>query len=128
MLTTNGSRVDREFVPDHDAVVTQRLAEAGAVIIGKHGCYEYACSPPNPLYGPSRNPWDTRRDTGGSSSGTGAAVAAYMCYGGIGTDTGGSIRNPLGRLRDRGIKADLRSRQPPRGVPAVLVPWITQAP
>ena len=104
VLTTNGSRVDRDNVPAQDAVVTQRLAEAGAIIIGKHGCYEYACSPPNPLYGPSRNPWDTGRDTGGSSSGTGAAVSAHMCYGGIGTDTGGSIRNPSGVCGIVGLK------------------------
>ena len=104
VLTTNGSKVDANFVPDHDATVTQRLAAAGAVIVGKHGCYEYACSPPNPLFGPSRNPWNTARDTGGSSSGTGAAIAAYMCYGGIGTDTGGSIRNPAGVCGIVGLK------------------------
>ena len=104
VLTTNGSKVDANHVPDHDATVTQRLAREGAVIIGKHGCYEYACSPPNPLYGPSRNPWDTTRDTGGSSSGTGAAIAAFLCYGGIGTDTGGSIRNPAGICGIVGLK------------------------
>ena len=102
--TTNGSKVHTDFVPDHDATVTQRLTGAGAVIVGKHGCYEYACSPPNPLYGPSHNPWNTARDTGGSSSGTGAAIAAYMCYGGIGTDTGGSIRNPSGVCGIVGLK------------------------
>ena len=102
--TTNGSKVHTNNVPSQDAVVTQRLSGAGAVIVGKHGCYEYACSPPNPLYGPSRNPWDTTRDTGGSSSGTGAAIAAYMCYGGIGTDTGGSIRNPAGVCGIVGLK------------------------
>lgn len=104
VLTTNGSKVHAEFVPDHDATVTRRLTAAGAVIVGKHGCYEYACSPPNPIYGPSRNPFDTTRDTGGSSSGTGAAIAAYMCYGGIGTDTGGSIRNPSGVCGIVGLK------------------------
>ena len=104
VLTTNGSKVDANHVPDQDATVTQRLTDAGAVIVGKHGCYEYACSPPNPLYGPSRNPWNTTRDTGGSSSGTGAAIAAYMCYGGIGTDTGGSIRNPSGVCGIVGLK------------------------
>ena len=104
VLTTNGSKVDANHVPDQDATVTRRLTDAGAVIVGKHGCYEYACSPPNPLYGPSRNPWNTTRDTGGSSSGTGAAIAAYMCYGGIGTDTGGSIRNPSGVCGIVGLK------------------------
>ena len=102
--TTNGSKVHADLVPDHDATVTQRLAAAGAVIVGKHGCYEYACAPPNPLYGPTRNPWNTSLDTGGSSSGTGAAIAAFMCYGGIGTDTGGSIRNPAGICGIVGLK------------------------
>ena len=49
VLTTNGSRVDANRIPDQDATVTRRLIDAGAVIVGKHGCYEYACSPPNPL-------------------------------------------------------------------------------
>ena len=104
VLTTCGSKVHADYVPDHDATVPQRLASAGAVIVGKHGCYEFACAPPNPLYGPSRNPWNTMLDTGGSSSGTAAAIASYMCYGGIGTDTGGSIRNPAGVCGVVGLK------------------------
>lgn len=104
VLTTCGSRVNADWVPDHDATVTQRLAAAGAVIVGKHNCYEFACAPPNPLYGASRNPWNTTRDTGGSSSGTGAAIAAHMCYGGIGSDTGGSIRIPAGLCGIVGLK------------------------
>ncbi len=104
VLTTNGSKVHANNVPSLDATLTQRLTDSGALIVGKHGCYEYACSPPNPLYGPSSNPWDTTMDTGGSSSGTGAAIAAYMCYGGIGTDTGGSIRNPSGICGIVGLK------------------------
>ena len=102
--TTCGSKVFTDLVPNYDATVTQRLAAAGAVIIGKQGCYEFAIAPPNPLYGSSRNPWNTTCDTGGSSSGTGAAIAAYMCYGGIGTDTGGSIRNPAGVCGVVGLK------------------------
>ena len=104
VLTTYGSKIHANFVPDHDATVTQRLSAAGAVIVGKHGMFEYACAPPNPLYGPSRNPWNTGRSCGGSSSGTGAAIAAYMCYGGIGTDTGGSIRYPAGVCGVVGLK------------------------
>jgi aspartyl-tRNA(Asn)/glutamyl-tRNA(Gln) amidotransferase subunit A len=104
VLTTCGSQVNADWVPDHDATVTQRLAAAGAVIVGKHNCYEFACAPPNPLYGASRNPWNTTRDTGGSSSGTGAAIAAHMCYGGIGSDTGGSIRIPAGLCGIVGLK------------------------
>ena len=104
VLTTCGSKVLSNWIPDHDATVTQRLAAAGAVVVGKQHCYEFACAPPNPLYGPTRNPWNTGRDTGGSSSGTGAAIAAYMCYGGIGSDTGGSIRNPAGVCGVVGLK------------------------
>ncbi len=102
--TTCGSKVLTDWVPDQDATVTQRLSAAGAVIVGKQHCYEFACAPPNPLYGPTRNPWNTGRDTGGSSSGTGAAIASYMCYGGIGSDTGGSIRNPAGVCGVVGLK------------------------
>ena len=104
VLTTCGSKVLKDWVPGYDATVTQRLAAAGAVVVGKQHCYEFACAPPNPLYGPTRNPWNTGRDTGGSSSGTGAAIAAYMCYAGIGSDTGGSVRNPAGVCGVVGLK------------------------
>ena len=104
VLTTCGSKLYADWVPDQDATVTHRLASAGAVVVGKQGCYEFACAPPNPLFGPSHNPWNTALDTGGSSSGTGAAIASYMCYGGIGTDTGGSIRNPAAICGIVGLK------------------------
>ena len=104
--TTCGSKVFADWVPDYDATVTQRLKVAGAVIIGKHHCYEFACSPPSPFFGPAtRNPWNTERDAGSSSSGTSAAIAAYLCYGGIGTDTGGSIRVPAAVTGTVGLKA-----------------------
>lgn len=102
--TTCGSKILANRVTDYDATVVQRLKEAGAVIIGKHCCYEFALAPQNPLYGPTHNPWDTERDSGGSSSGTGAAIAAYMCYAGVGTDTGGSIRLPASMCGIVGLK------------------------
>ena len=102
--TTCGSKVFADWVPDYDATVTERLKAAGAVIIGKDHCYEFAIAPPNPMFGPTRNPWNIDRDPGGSSSGTGAAVAAYLEYGGIGTDTGGSVRHPASLCGIVGLK------------------------
>ena len=102
--TTCGSKVFANQVPDYDATVVERLKAAGAVIIGKHCCYEFALASPNPLYGLTHNPWNTEQDPGGSSSGTGAAIAAYMCHGGIGTDTGGSIRLPASMCGIVGFK------------------------
>jgi aspartyl-tRNA(Asn)/glutamyl-tRNA(Gln) amidotransferase subunit A len=102
--TTHGSKVFAGRVPSQDATLVERLRSAGAVIVGKHTLYEFACAPHNPLYGPAHNPWDTERDTSGSSSGSGAAVAAYLCYGAIGTDTGGSIRSPASMCGVVGLK------------------------
>ena len=102
--TTCGSKVFSERVPEQDAIITERLKAAGAVIVGKHNLYEFACAPHNPLYGTVRNPWDLERDTSGSSSGSAAAVAAYLCYGAIGTDTGGSIRSPASMCGIVGLK------------------------
>jgi aspartyl-tRNA(Asn)/glutamyl-tRNA(Gln) amidotransferase subunit A len=89
--TTASSKVLADFIPDYDATVVARLKAAGAVIIGKTNTHEFA-------YGyvttPTRNPWDTQRIPGGSSGGSGSAVAASMCIAGTGTDTGGSIRVP----------------------------------
>jgi aspartyl-tRNA(Asn)/glutamyl-tRNA(Gln) amidotransferase subunit A len=102
--TTCGSRVFRDQVPDQDATIVQRLNAAGAVMVGKLGLYEFACAPPNPLFGATRNPWDLERDTGGSSSGSAAAVAAYLCHAAIGTDTGGSIRSPASLCGIVGLK------------------------
>ena len=94
--TTAGSRILAEWVPDVDATVTARLRRAGAVVIGKHNCHEFAAGTTtnNPHYGPARNPWDPQRVPGGSSGGTGASVTAGTCLGGMGTDTGGSVRIP----------------------------------
>src|ERR1700675_4053700 len=94
--TTAGSKILKDFIPKHDAQVAVLLKEAGAVILGKTNMHEFAygVTSNNPHYGPVRNPWDTERISGGSSGGSAAAVAAGLCYGSIGTDTGGSIRIP----------------------------------
>ncbi|HJP40269.1 MAG TPA: amidase [Dehalococcoidia bacterium] len=94
--TTAGSRILGDWVPDHDATVVTRLREAGAVAVGKLNMHEFAygTDSANPWYGPVHNPWDLDRHPGGSSGGSGAAVAAGECFAATGTDTGGSIRIP----------------------------------
>ncbi len=95
-VTTAGSKILARWVPDFDAAVVESLQQAGAVIVGKTRMSEYAYSPGsnNAHYGPTHNPWHPEHDTGGSSSGSGAAVAAGLVFAAIGTDTGGSIRIP----------------------------------
>src|SRR6266853_4458894 len=92
--TTAGSKILKDFIPLHDAEVWAKLQEAGAILVGKTNLHEFAygVTTNNPHYGPTRNPWDLNRIPGGSSGGSAAAVAAGLCYGSIGTDTGGSIR------------------------------------
>ncbi len=94
--TTGGSKILKDFVPDEDATAVTRLKEAGAVILGKTNMHEFAFGPvnTNPHYGDAHNPWDLNRVTGGSSGGSGAAVAARMGGAALGSDTGGSIRIP----------------------------------
>lgn len=96
ILTTMGSAFFRDYAPDHSATVVQRLEEAGAVSIGKTNTHEFAYGPTGDrsFFGPTRNPHDAARITGGSSGGSGAAVAAGLVYGALGSDTGGSIRIP----------------------------------
>jgi aspartyl-tRNA(Asn)/glutamyl-tRNA(Gln) amidotransferase subunit A len=104
--TTAGSKILKDFIPQHDAQVVVLLKEAGAVILGKTNMHEFAygVTSNNPHYGPVRNPWDLSRISGGSSGGSAAAVAAGLCYGSIGTDTGGSIRIPSALCGIVGVK------------------------
>ena len=93
--TTGGSKVLGGFVPDEDASVVVRLRAAGAIVFGKTNTPEFAYGPLNAYhYGPSRNPWDPSRFTGGSSMGSAAALAGGLVPGAFGSDTGGSIRGP----------------------------------
>ena len=94
--TTVGSKIMGDFVPDYDAAVTERFADAGAILLGKLQMHEFAlgATSENPHHGPAHNPWDTSRITGGSSGGSGSAVASGQCMAALGSDTGGSVRIP----------------------------------
>lgn len=94
--TTAGSKFFAENIPPEDAFVVEKLKQAGGLILGKTNTHEIALGVTgnNPHYGTARNPWDTTRIPGGSSSGSAIAVATGMALGALGTDTGGSIRIP----------------------------------
>ncbi|MCH2502347.1 MAG: amidase [Dehalococcoidia bacterium] len=95
VLTTGGSRILKDNVPSEDATVIAKLKEAGAVMLGKLNMSEFAMAEIyNHPYGTPRNPWDLERNPGTSSSGSGAATAAFLCSTSLGEDTGGSIRGP----------------------------------
>ena len=104
--TTAASAVFDDRVPDEDAEVARRLAAAGAVVVGKANLHEFAFggTSATSYYGPVRNPWALERNPGGSSGGSAAAVAADLCYGALGTDTGGSIRTPASYCSVVGLK------------------------
>jgi len=104
--TTGHSKVMIDHVPREDATSVRRLTEAGAIVVGKLATHEFAFGGPSfdLPWPPARNPWDTSRFTGGSSSGTGAAVAAGLILGGTGSDTGGSIRGPAAFCGLAGLK------------------------
>jgi len=104
--TTCGSKLFADHVPDHDAAVVERLEAAGAVLLGKLGMHEmaYGITSNNPHFGAVRNPWNTDCIPGGSSGGSGAAVASDLAYLAMGSDTGGSIRIPASFCGTVGLK------------------------
>ena len=103
--TTSGSAVTPRY-PSHDAVIVQRLHESGAIIIGKTNLHEFAfgTTGDETAFGAVKNPFDTTRSAGGSSSGAAVALVEGMCFGAIGTDTGGSIRIPAAACGIVGLK------------------------
>ena len=104
--TTMASAFFEEHVPDRDAAVARKLREAGSVLLGKTNTHEFAYGPTGDrsFFGPTRNPHDPARISGGSSGGSGTAVATGLCYGAIGSDTGGSIRIPAALCGVVGMK------------------------
>lgn len=104
VATMGGAQVLRDFVPDFDGTVVRKLNDAGAVILGKLNLTEGAMAGYNPAFDIPVNPWGADRWAGASSSGSGVATAAGLCYGSLGSDTGGSIRFPAAACGTVGIK------------------------
>ncbi|HEY2647438.1 MAG TPA: amidase [Candidatus Acidoferrales bacterium] len=104
--TTGGSKILHDFIPLDDSTVARKLARSGAVALGKTNLNEFAygITGSNAHYGPVHNPWALDRISGGSSSGSAAAIAAGLCAGSVGTDTGGSIRVPSALCGTVGLK------------------------
>ena len=92
--TTSGTPIFNDFVPDEDATVVAKLKSAGAILLGKLNMTEFGTTSLSHAFDTARNPWDLERFTGGSSSGSGAATAAFLCATSLGEDTGGSVRGP----------------------------------
>ena len=92
--TTSGTLIFNDFVPDEDATVVAKLKSSGAILLGKLNMTEFGTTSLSHAFDTARNPWDLERFTGGSSSGSGAATAAFLCATSLGEDTGGSVRGP----------------------------------
>ena len=109
IVTASGSVAYRDFVPDEDDIVVERIKAAGAIILGKTNVPEFGYSGAghNPIFETTRNPWNTSRTSGGSSAGSGAAVASGMCPAALGSDGGGSIRIPSAHCGLYGLKASM---------------------
>jgi aspartyl-tRNA(Asn)/glutamyl-tRNA(Gln) amidotransferase subunit A len=105
--TTGASELFKDRIPAEDAEVVRRLKSAGAILLGKLNMHEFAYGPTSAVsyYGPVHNPWSLDRVSGGSSGGSAAAIAAGLCFGTLGTDTGGSIRIPSSHCGTVGLMA-----------------------
>ena len=122
-ISSGGSAIRREWRAPHNSTVMRKLEAAGAITIGRLNVSEFAAHPTgeNEHFGACRNPWGSSYVTGGSSSGSGAAVAARIVFGALGSDTGGSIRLPRRVERRLRPDAELWARQPLRRDGALVV-------